>query len=179
MRASLARRILVTLSIGAIAACASDSVSGVGGAGSGQASLFGSLGGKPTLITCPSSETSTTTQVVSTLGGVVALDGAEISIPAGALLAPATVTVTLPASNYMEVDVSVEGADHFVFELPVSITVSYARCSRANIDRAPLSAWYIDSQTKEMLEEMPSIDNKLTRTVTFTTGHLSGYALAN
>ena len=33
--------------------------------------------------------------------------------------------------------------------------------------------------TKELLELMPSIDNKLTRTVTFTTGHLSGYALAN
>lgn len=179
MHASFARKLLAIVAIGTFAACSSDHVTGVRNGQSDQALLFGSLGGKPSLIACPSSETSTTTQVVSVLGGVVALDGTQISIPAGALLEQATVTVTIPASNYMEVDVSVEGSDHFVFELPVAITVNYGRCNRANIDRAPLSAWYIDSETKAMLEQMPSFDNKLLRTVTFTTGHLSGYALAN
>jgi hypothetical protein len=39
--------------------------------------------------------------------------------------------------------------------------------------------WYIDSDTKAMLEPMGGVDNKLLKTITFTTGHLSGYAVAN
>ena len=87
--------------------------------------------------------------------------------------------MTVPASRYLEVDISVAGHEHFIFELPVVVTMSYARCNRSNIDFRPLSAWYIDSATKEPLEQMPSIDNKLLKTLTFTTGHLSGYAVAN
>jgi hypothetical protein len=94
-------------------------------------------------------------------------------------LSAATVTVTVPSSNYVEIDVTVDGAEHFVFAQPVVITMSYARCSRNNIDLTPLTAWHFDQQTGELLEAMPSVDNKLLRTVTFTTGHLSGYILAN
>ena len=127
----------------------------------------------------PSNTTITASGLVTPLGGVVSAGGTTITVPAGALLEATTISVTVPASNYMEIDVSVSGVDHFTFELPVAVVIDYSRCSRANIDRGPLTAWYIDSGTHEMLEAMPSIDNKLTRTVTFTTGHLSGYALAN
>jgi hypothetical protein len=39
--------------------------------------------------------------------------------------------------------------------------------------------WYIDPATGTLLENMLGVDNKLTRTITFSTGHLSGYAVAN
>lgn len=131
---------------------------------------------KPKLIQCPTNEAETASSVITPLGGSISLAGASIVIPAGALLEDAHVTVTIPASQYLEVEINVAGSDHFVFELPVTATISYARCSRPLL--FPISAWHIKTDTKELLEQMPSIDNKLLRSVTFTTGHLSSYALS-
>lgn len=133
----------------------------------------------PKPLVCPASTEATTTAEVGPLGGLVSAGGTSISIPAGALLQTVTLTVTVPASNYMEIDISVAGADHFIFESPVVVTVSYARCNRSNIDLLPLTAWHFDTETRALLERMPSVDDKLTRSVTFVTGHLSGYILAN
>ena len=130
------------------------------------------------LLECPVNEASTTSAIVGPLGGLVSVAGTSISIPAGALLSPVEVTVTVPASNYMEVDISVSGTEHFLFEQPVVVTLSYARCTR-NTSFTPLSAWYIDTETHDLLENMGGIDNKLLKTMTFVTPHLSGYAVAN
>ena len=135
--------------------------------------------GAPNLIECPASGATSSTATVGPLGGLVSAGGTSVSIPAGALLSPVSITVSVPESNLMEIDVSVSGAEHFVFEQPVTITLSYARCTRNDIDATPLSVWYIDSATKEPLELMGGVDNKLLRTVTFVTPHLSGYAIAN
>jgi hypothetical protein len=140
--------------------------------------LFGGSS-SPSLLECPTNTAVSTSALVTTLGGTVSVGGVSIAIPAGALLQDANVTVTIPASQYVEADISVEGSEHFIFQAPVVVTLSYARCARSNIDLRPLSAWHIDNDTKALLEEMPSLDNKLLRTVTFTTGHLSGYAVAN
>lgn len=137
------------------------------------------LGGGSKLIECPSNETATNTGVIGIAGGVLSAGGVSIAIPANALLSDVVVSITVPASKYVEADISVQGSEHFDFQLPVIVTMSYARCSRSNIDLLPLSAWYIDSSTKQMLERQPSIDDKLLRAVTFTTDHLSGYAIAN
>lgn len=133
----------------------------------------------PTILECPTNTTVQGSGLVTPLGGVVAAGGTVITVPAGAVLAPTTLVVTIPASNYMEVDISAQGASHFQFEMPVTITLSYARCSRSNIDKGPLSAWYINSATKALLTNMGASDDKSARTVTFTTDHLSGYAVAN
>ena len=172
---SHARALVVLLAAGCVAlvaACAADGIVGTNGAP--DASLRA-----PALIQCPTNHSASATALVGPLGGLVSVEGTSIQIPAGALLSPATVTVTIPASPLMEVDISVAGVEHFVFELPVAVTLSYARCARGDIDLSPLSVWYIDSETKALLEPMGGIDNKLLRTVTFTTGHLSGYAVAN
>ena len=143
-----------------------------------SAQLFGLFGPRP--LYCPNSATQTTTAVVDGLGGLLSVAGATVSVPAGALLGPTTITLTVPASNYMEIDVSVEGTEHFVFESPITVTVSYARCSLGLLSRLlPLDAWHWDPETRDFLEQMPSVDNKLARTVTFTTPHLSGYIIAN
>jgi hypothetical protein len=130
------------------------------------------------LIECPTSESFTESAVITTRGGLISVGGMSISIPAGALLTDALMTVTVPASKYVEVEIRVEGVDHFIFELPVVVTMSYARCTRSNINIFPLSAWYIDSETKALLEKMASVDDKLLRTVTFPTTHLSSYAIS-
>jgi hypothetical protein len=128
---------------------------------------------------CPSGESATTTAEVGPLGGLVSVGGTSISIPVGALLETVTLTVTEPASRYMEVDISVAGAEHFIFQTPVVVTVSYARCNGMRWGAAPLAAWYFEGDPENLLELMPSVDNRLARTVTFVTGHLSGYILAN
>ena len=131
------------------------------------------------LVECPSSESHSSSVLVTPLGGSVTAGGSTISIPAGAVLVPTTITVTVPASQYMEVDITANGAEHFSFHAPVTVSVSYARCTRSDLDKDPLSVWYIDSQTKALLQNMGGTDDKTARIVTFVTDHLSGYAVAN
>jgi hypothetical protein len=143
-----------------------------------SAQLLGLFGPRP--LYCPNSETEATTAVLDGLGGALSLAGTTVSIPAGALLGPTTITLTRPVSSYLEIDISVEGTEHFLFELPITVTVSYGHCSLGFLSRLlPLSAWYWEPETRTFLERMPSLDNKLARTVTFTTPHLSGYIIAN
>ena len=132
----------------------------------------------PSLIQCPTNTTSSATETVTALGGTVSLGGHSIQIPGGGLLGPTTITVTEPASQYVEIDIQAGAAEHFDFQLPMLVTISYARCGRTDIDRIPLQVWYIDPVTHELLENMGGVDNKLLRTVSFWTNHLSGYAIA-
>jgi hypothetical protein len=132
----------------------------------------------PSLIQCPSNQTSSATGLVTPLGGIVSLDGHSIRIPGAGLLDPTEITITEPASQYMEIGIQAGDTEHFVFERHVLVTISYARCNRGDIDRQPLQVWYIDPVTYELLENMNGVDNKLLRTVSFWTTHLSGYAIA-
>ena len=131
------------------------------------------------LVECPTDQSTSASALVTPLGGVVTAGGTSISVPAGAVLVPTTITVTVPASQYMEVDITADGAEHFTFQTPVTVSVSYARCTRDNINKEALEAWYIDSNTKALLQNMGGTDDKTARTVTFVTDHLSGYAVAN
>ena len=140
--------------------------------------LIGGNGG-PKPISCPTQDSYSSTAEVGVLGGILSAGGMTVSIPAGALLGTQTVTLSVPASNNVEIDVSVAGAEHFVFEQPIVVTISYARCNATSLNLTPITAWYFNTETGELIEPMISVDNKLLRTVTFTTGHLSGYILAN
>lgn len=95
------------------------------------------------------------------------------------MTAPTLLQVTIPASRYMEIDVSAVGFASFVFQQPVSITIDYSRCNRSDLDQQTLNVWHIDPITKQLLENMGGSDDKTSRRITFTTGHLSGYAVAN
>lgn len=131
------------------------------------------------LVECPTSETRSVTKTVGSLGGTVDLDGHSITLPLGAVLLPTTLTLTVPASRYMEIEITANGAESFDFEQAVAITISYARCTRSNIDKAPLTAWQIDPATKALLEHMGGTDDKAARALTFGSDHLSGFAIAN
>jgi hypothetical protein len=99
--------------------------------------------------------------------------------PEGALSDGTNVTLTIPASPYVEIDIHTDRENEFLqpFLRPI-VTISYARCNRSDLFLKWLSAWYIDSDTKALLEKMPSFDNKLTSSVTFRASHFSGYAIA-
>jgi hypothetical protein len=115
---------------------------------------------------------------VTALGGTVSLGGTAVRIPVGALAAATTITLTVPASQYMEIEVTANNLTSFVFQQAVSVTIDYSRCSAAEASKSPLSVWHINTQTKQLLENMGGVDDKTTHSITFTTGHLSGYAVA-
>jgi hypothetical protein len=143
-------------------------------------SLFPDELKKTQLVECPTDITETTTAVL--LGGVlgeVTVGGHRITVPAGALLPGVyVVTLTAPASKYVEIEAVVNGLPQFTFLEPVEIVINYGRCTRSDIDHAPLQAWYINSLTKAPIENMGGVDDKVARTVTFNTNHFSGYAVA-
>lgn len=132
------------------------------------------------LVACPTNESQSTLALVGSLGGTVSLGGTQIIFPPGALpsLELSLISLTIPASQYVEINVRVNGLIHFDFGAPVTVVMDYSRCSRSDIDRAPLTAWYIDPATKAFIRDMDGVDNKGARTVTFETDHFSGYAIA-
>lgn len=132
-----------------------------------------------TLVECPVNETRSVTDTVGILGGTVELDGHAITLPTGAVAVPTVLTLTAPAGQYVELDIHANDSETFQFEEPVSIRISYDRCTRSNVDKDPLTAWHIDEETKALLNHMGGTDDKTARTVTFGTDHLSGFAIAN
>lgn len=133
----------------------------------------------PELLSCPVSTTTTTSALIGVHGGTISLGGSSVTIPAGALLGTQTVELTIPAGHYMEVDLSVNGGQSIIFQLPVVATIDYSRCGTSAATLRPLSVWHIDEHTKALLENMGGVDDKLLQQITFTTGHFSGYAVAN
>jgi hypothetical protein len=137
------------------------------------------LGAVPTLVQCPAVATETATGLIGPLGGVLAAGNTQVLIPADAVLFPTSFTLTVPASPYAEIEVTPAGGTHFIFAIPVVVTIDYGRCGRPELDDRPLSVWNIDTESKALLEGMGGIQDKLTHTITFTTAHFSGYAVAD
>jgi hypothetical protein len=145
-----------------------------------RSALHGLNDTKTSLITCPAAETDAVyTSTIGPLGGVLAAGNMLVVIPADAVPSDTKFTLTIPASKYVEMQVTTDVSEHFEFKLPVTVTLDYGRCGRSNLDKGPLSAWYIDWTTKELLYPMVSVDDKLARTITFSTMHFSGYAVAD
>ena len=132
----------------------------------------------PTLLSCPTSTSQSTSAVIDALGGTLSLGGTSVTIPLDALLGPTTVELNIPAGQYMEVDLTVNGGQHITFLQPVTVTIDYSRCNRLSTLLAPLSVWNIDPTTKALLQNMGGVDNKLAQSITFLTPHFSGFAIA-
>lgn len=130
------------------------------------------------LIECPTTQTSTNSGLIGVLGGTVAAAGTSISLPANAVLLGTLIRVTVPASTYMEVDVTADGLLSFVFQRPVTITIDYSRCPASVTAGKTLTVWHINTQTKVLIENMNGVNDPVQRKISFTTDHLSGYAIA-
>ena len=132
-----------------------------------------------TLLDCPTTTTQSATAHIGPSGGLLTIGNTSVLIPLGAVLFPQDFTLTIPASQYGEIRVRTGSAEHYVFQLPVVMTIDYSRCATPALDQQALSVWNIDPDSKALLEEMTGVDSKLTHTIVFTTIHLSGYAVAD
>ena len=130
------------------------------------------------LVPCETQDAVSTRSTIDAAGGTIILGGATINIPPGALLGPTELSVTIPATNARRVDIAATGFEHFIFEQPITVSLDYMRCSPGRIEAAPLAVWYVDD-AGTLLERMPTLDDRSHKRVTFLTGHLSGYAIAN
>lgn len=133
----------------------------------------------PTLLACPADTgAQSPASVIGVLGGTLSFDGASISIPANAVLQPTEFQIVVPQSRYMKVEIHAVGLASFLFQEPVQVTLDYSRCPADAVPAgATLQAVYVDS-TDTVLQQMGGTVDTVNRRVTFTTGHLSGYAVA-
>lgn len=132
---------------------------------------------QPAFLACPSDTTLSASGTIGVLGGTVSAGNTSISIPPGALLGTKMITVTIPASQYMDVDITADGTSGLTFLDAATITIDYSRCPDAAIPSDSLSAWYV-SDTHAPLQFMAGVDLRSVRRLVFVTGHLSGYAIA-
>ena len=130
------------------------------------------------LIACPTADELSSSITVDTSGGTFTLGPAEVVLPAGAVLTPTELNISVPAGDFMRVEVTAKGFDHFEFQSPISISLDYSRCDTSTLSSSPLSVWYVGDDGT-MLEQMPTLDDRANERVTFLTPHLSGYAIAD
>lgn len=131
----------------------------------------------PALLVCPSLESRSASKRIGPRGGSVTVAGTRLVVPAGAVLAETDFVLTIPASQYLELDIVAGGEEHYEFAKPVTIRVNYAHCQSETADVEALSAWHVDP-VHTFLEEMPGLDDKQGKKLTFETDHLSKYAIA-
>lgn len=127
---------------------------------------------------CPAEEGLSASATISARGGMVAVGGHSVVVPPGAVSRPTRITLTAPASRYLEVELNANGQESFEFRRPVEVTVSYARCGEIVDPAAVRSAWHVDAVTKEFLERMPGSDDRGAQAVSFATDHFSFFMIA-
>src|ERR671923_772198 len=130
------------------------------------------------LIECPATQAFASSVVIGLLGGIVSAAGSSIIIPPAALLSATLITLTVPASTYMEVDITANSLASFLFRANVVITIDYSRCDPSVTQGKTLTVWQINPQTKTLIQNMNAVNDPAQRRMTFTTNHLSGYAIA-
>lgn len=129
-------------------------------------------------LACPSTHTYSASKVIGPRGGIVAVDGSALAIPPGAVPVPTRFTLTVPASDIMQIEAHAEGVEHYFFQRPVLMTIDYSRCAESVEQLPSFSAWYIDTATRSPLSWMGGVDDRLSHRLFFATDHLSGYAVA-
>src|SRR2546425_12399169 len=103
-----------------------------------QASLIGSLLQAAGLLGCTPMPTATATQTVGPAGGGVRIGPHALSIPAGALNTPVTITATAPSDNANRVRFQPGG---HVFQRAPTLTTRYAHCNLLGKDQPQPGAY--------------------------------------
>ena len=133
------------------------------------------------LLQCPSTTSELDALgIVSTWGGTVEGEHAELLVPYAAVDDNVGIMMETPASPYLEVSLHVSGYESYTFDRPVTVTLDYSRCPASAItSHASLRVIYIAAETKWPLEDMGGVVDSVARTITFQTGHFSSYAVAD
>ena len=110
------------------------------------------------------------------LGHSMGVLGTWTTIPSGAVGTTQTFQATSLSGSLVGVDVHAVGQTSYRFRQPITITIDYSRCGTV---QGPLHVWYIDPVTHALLEDMGGVNDVFLKTISFTTTHLSIYAVAN
>src|SRR5215210_6851760 len=71
---------------------------------------------------CPTRIEYTASAVIGADGGKVEIAGHNLTIPAGAVGVPTTFTLRAPAGRYLQIELTAQGAEHYEFPAPASVT---------------------------------------------------------
>lgn len=131
--------------------------------------------GQATKLACPTDADLWGSAVVGPEGGTVAAGAVRVDFPAGAVAASQTFTAHVVGGTYVDVELTAGDSAHYAFAVPVTVTLDLSRCGALP---SGLRAWYMDSQTKSLLEDMGGTLDLTGKTLRFTTPHFSGYTVA-
>ena len=132
----------------------------------------------PDLAVCPVREASAASAIIGPGGGELTHRGHRLSIDRGVLSRPTRFTITQPAGTHLRVQITASGRRHYAFRAPVSVTISYEGCQRQHRLAGAATAWYLPDNPNRPPEAMGGVIDRDSRSITFTTTHLSTYAVA-
>ena len=136
-------------------------------------SILGNLGGGLGLVRCSPLPYDSVTQTVGSAGGTIHVGPHVLTIPAGALENPVTITAVAPSDTVNAVRFGPAG---LTFDRPASLTLSYTNCSLV-ARLLPKRIAYV-SDDLHILEYLLSLDILSLRKVSGPLHHFSVYAVA-
>ena len=157
----------------ATASCGDSTLAGPPSPGTPQPALIGSLAQRLGLVKCSPLPYDSVSQTVGWGGGTIHVGPHTLSIPAGALRAPVTITAVVRSDTVNAVRFGPEG---LTFQQPASLTMGYANCSLVTL-LLPKRIAYASDDLK-ILEYLPSLDLLSLKQVTGSVEHFSVYAVA-
>jgi len=139
-----------------------------------EPSLIGDLLGATGLLQCSNLSYASTTQTIGSGGGTIRVGPHTLTVPAGALFSPVTITGELVMGRGVNaVRFQPEGLK---FQRSAYLTMSYANCNLLG-RLLPKRIAYV-GDALNILSYLLSIDNVLGTKVTGRVDHFSNYAVA-
>lgn len=165
------RPVLTGAALLAVLSCERSSPLGV----ESHAPNAGLLGWAPSvgLLRCSPLPADSVTQTIGPEGGTLSVGTHRLTIPAGALAAPVTITAIAPSDTVNQVRFFPEG---LTFASPALLTMSYANCDLL-YGLVPKQIAYTTDDLS-ILALLPSIDDFWGQRVTGSLQHFSTYAIA-
>jgi hypothetical protein len=127
------------------------------------------------LLACTPLPFASASQVVGPEGGTLTVGPHSLTIPAGALAAPVTISAEAPVGTVNAVRLGPEGL-HFAPGKPARLTLSYANCP-LTAQLLPKRIAYTDDLLR-ILSYLLSVDDLLRERVTAPLEHFSRYVVA-
>jgi hypothetical protein len=125
------------------------------------------------LLRCSPLPEASVTQTIGPEGGTLSVGPHRLTIPAGALAVPVTITAVAPSDTVAQVRFFPEG---LTFASPASLTMSYANCDGLNLLAPKQVAYTTDALA--ILQVLTSFDDGSGQQVTASLQHFSTYAIA-
>src|SRR5687767_636920 len=121
---------------------------------------------RPRLAVCPTNTTESVSGEIGAAGGSLEVAGHRLTIPTGALAAPANFTLMAPAGRVLLVTVTAQGNEPIRFSAPAAVTISYNRCKRQKLASESTTVWSVDAQSGGAISSLDGEIDPVDMTVT-------------